>query len=69
LRRMEVFPPGDVGAAKNLGRLLGAEDPAREGEQQDLLTRMGDTRGYLYFYALGWRLMQEGLITPAPGGE
>jgi 3-methyladenine DNA glycosylase/8-oxoguanine DNA glycosylase len=68
LRRMEVFPAGDVGAAKNLRRLLGAEDPARDGERQALLARMGDTRGYLYFYALGWRLMQEGLVTPVPGG-
>jgi DNA-3-methyladenine glycosylase II len=68
LRRMEIFPDGDVGAAKNLGRLLGAEDPARDGERRSLLARMGDTRGYLYFYALGWRLMHEGLITPAPGG-
>ena len=66
-RRMEIFPDGDVGAAKNLGRLLGAEDPARDGERQALVARMGDTRGYLYFYALGWRLMHEGLITPVPG--
>jgi len=28
---------------------------------------MGDARGYLYFYALGWRLMHEGLIAPVPG--
>jgi DNA-3-methyladenine glycosylase II len=69
LRRMEVFPAGDVGAAKNLGRLLEAEDPARDGERQAILTRMGATRGYLYFYALGWRLLHEGLITPVPGGE
>ncbi len=69
LRRMEVFPAGDVGAVKNLGRLLGAETPAREGSQQALLAEMGDTRGYLYFYALGWRLLHEGLITPAPGHE
>lgn len=68
LRRMEIFPAGDVGAAKNLGRLLGAEDPARDGEQQALLARLGDMRGYLYFYALGWRLLHEGLITPTPGG-
>jgi DNA-3-methyladenine glycosylase II len=68
LRRMEIFPDGDVGAAKNLGRLLGAKDPARAGERQALLARMGDMRGYLYFYALGWRLMHEGLITPVPGG-
>jgi DNA-3-methyladenine glycosylase II len=69
LRRLEVFPAGDVGATKNLGRLLGAEGPARAGEQQALLARMGDARGYLYFYALGWRLIQEGLITPASGEE
>ncbi len=69
LRRMEIFPAGDVGAAKNLGRLLGAETPARDGGQQALLAEMGDTRGYLYFYALGWRLLHEGLITPAPGHE
>jgi DNA-3-methyladenine glycosylase II len=68
LRRMEIFPAGDVGAAKNLGRLLGAENSARDGEQQALLARIGDMRGYLYFYALGWRLLHEGLITPTPGG-
>ena len=68
LRRMEIFPDGDVGAAKNLGRLLGVEDSARDGERQALLARMGDMRGYLYFYALGWRLMHEGLITPVPDG-
>ncbi len=69
LRRMEIFPAGDVGAAKNLGRLLGVETPARDGGQQALMAEMGDTRGYLYFYALGWRLLHEGLITPAPGHE
>ncbi|MGH2344274.1 MAG: DNA-3-methyladenine glycosylase 2 [Chloroflexota bacterium] len=68
LRRMEIFPDGDVGAAKNLGRLLGVEGSARDGAQQALLARMGEARGYLYFYALGWRLIQEGLITPVPGG-
>ncbi len=67
LRRTDVFPAGDVGAVKNLGRLLGAETPAREGDQQTFLAQMGETRGYLYFYALGWRLLHEGLITPAPG--
>ncbi len=68
LRRMEIFPAGDVGAAKNLGRLLGGEGPAQASDRQALIAQMGDTRGYLYFYALGWRLMHEGLITPAPGG-
>ncbi len=69
LRRMEIFPAGDVGAVKNLGRLLGAETPTPDGDQQALLAEMGDTRGYLYFYALGWRLLHEGLITPTPGHE
>jgi DNA-3-methyladenine glycosylase II len=68
LRRMEIFPDGDVGAAKNLGQLLGAADAARDGERRALLAQMGDMCGYLYFYALGWRLMHEGLITPVPGG-
>lgn len=68
LRRMEIFPGGDVGAAKNLGRLLGSADSARDGERQALLAQMGDMRGYLYFYALGWRLMHEGLITTVPDG-
>ena len=68
LRRLEVFPAGDVGAVKNVGRLLGAAPPA-DGGQQALLAALGDTRGYLYFYALGWRLLREGLITLAPGHE
>jgi len=67
LRRMDIFPAGDVGAAKNLGRFLGVETPTPDGSQQALLAEMGDTRGYLYFYALGWRFLREGLITPAPG--
>lgn len=69
MRRMEIFPAGDVGAAKNLERLLAAETAARDGDHQALLARMGDTRGYLYFYALGWRLLHEGLIAPAPDTE
>jgi DNA-3-methyladenine glycosylase II len=65
LRRMEIFPQGDIGAANNLGRLLGLEGPTRVDEIRPFVTRMGQVKGYLYFYALGWRLMHEGLITPA----
>jgi DNA-3-methyladenine glycosylase II len=66
LRRMEIFPEGDVGAAKNLGRLLGLEGPTRVADIRPVVVRMGHVKGYLYFYALGWRLLGEGLITPAP---
>ncbi|HEY8284848.1 MAG TPA: hypothetical protein VIJ28_10725 [Chloroflexota bacterium] len=64
LRRMEVFPEGDVGSAKNLGRLLGMEGPARVDDIRPVVARMGAMKGHLYFYALGWRLMHEGLISP-----
>jgi len=66
LRRMESFPQGDVGAMKNVGRLLGLEGAAREDEIRPAVARLGSLKGYLYFYALGWRLLHDGLITPAP---
>ena len=65
LRRMESFPEGDVGAAKSLGRLLGREGPTCADDIRLVVARMGQVKGYLYFYALGWRLLHEGLITPA----
>jgi DNA-3-methyladenine glycosylase II len=65
LRRMEVFPDGDVGAAKNLGRLLNLEGPVSVRDLRPLCDGFGSVKGYLYFYALGWRLLDEGLITPA----
>ena len=66
LRRLEVFPQGDVGAVANVGRLLGLAGPAREDEIRPVVAGLGPVQGCLYFYALGWRLLQEGLITPAP---
>ena len=65
LRRMEVFPDGDVGAAKNLARLLNLEAPVSVRDLRSLYDGFGSVKGYLYFYALGWRLLDEGLITPA----
>ncbi|HVC83291.1 MAG TPA: hypothetical protein VNL35_22605 [Chloroflexota bacterium] len=65
-RRLEVFPAGDVGAARNLARLLGLERPTRLSDLQPSIEQMGDAKGWLYFYALGWRLLEQGLITPAP---
>jgi DNA-3-methyladenine glycosylase II len=66
LRRMEVFPDGDVGAAKNLARLLNLEGAVSVHDLRPLCDGVGSVKGYLYFYALGWRLLDEGLITPAP---
>lgn len=67
LGRLEVFPAGDVGAVSNLARLLALERPARTSDLQPWIEQTGNTRGLLYFYALGWRLLQQGLIAPAPG--
>jgi 3-methyladenine DNA glycosylase/8-oxoguanine DNA glycosylase len=60
--RLDVFPPGDVGAARGVGALL----------QLDQLTsidraveRFGDRRGYLYFCGLGSSLLARGLIDAA----
>jgi 3-methyladenine DNA glycosylase/8-oxoguanine DNA glycosylase len=65
LRRMEVFPDGDVGAAKNLARLLKLEGPVSVRDLRPLSDGFGSVKGYFYFYTLGWRLLEEGVITPA----
>lgn len=63
LGRLEVFPPGDVGATAGLERLAGATP----GEAQEtLLRRFGRQRGLLYFYSLGRGLLDKGSITAAP---
>lgn len=66
LGRTEIFPAGDVGAARNLGRLLAMEGRTRVVDVRPVVAQLGPAQGYLYFYALGWRLWHEGLITPAP---
>lgn len=56
LGRLSVFPAGDSGATRGLGELLaGRGDPAAAAKE--LLDRMGDWRGYLYFMLLGNRLL------------
>jgi 3-methyladenine DNA glycosylase/8-oxoguanine DNA glycosylase len=67
LGRMEIFPAGDVGAAKNLSRLLELGRPTSRRDLQPYIERMGSVKGFLYFYALGRRLQEEGLISPVPG--
>ena len=63
LGRTDVFPPGDVGAARGLRALM------RRGPHAPLtpiIERFGEHRGYLYFCALGGSLLSKGLIHPAP---
>ena len=63
LGRLDVFPPGDVGAVRGLGSLMHFED----GPSLDrVVERFGDRRGYLYFYSLGGSLLGRGLIHAAP---
>jgi DNA-3-methyladenine glycosylase II len=63
LGRNDVFPEGDVGAARGLRALM------RRGPQAPLarvIERFGEHRGYLYFCALGGWLLSKGLIHPGP---
>jgi DNA-3-methyladenine glycosylase II len=62
LGRLDVFPPGDVGAQAGLRALMRLPPQAPLGR---IIERFGAYRGYLYFYALGGRLLARGLIQPA----
>ena len=63
LGRLDVFPPGDVGATRGLGKLMQLESgPSLDRAVQ----RFGDSRGYLYFCLLGGALLAKGLIRAAP---
>jgi 3-methyladenine DNA glycosylase/8-oxoguanine DNA glycosylase len=68
LGRLDVFPPGDVGAARGLSRLTRLPP----GPTLDrIVERFGDRRGYLYFCSLGATLLTKHLIhaaPPTPGG-
>lgn len=64
LGRMDVFPSGDVGARRNLAHLLELDSSTPSADLQPHIDRMDSMKGFLYFYALAWRLMREGLITP-----
>ncbi len=63
LGRLDVFPPGDVGAARNLRNLMQLDPRAPLAPS---IERFGNFRGYLYFCALGGALLRSGLIQPAP---
>jgi 3-methyladenine DNA glycosylase/8-oxoguanine DNA glycosylase len=63
LGRLDVFPPGDVGVARNLGKLTRLPP----GPSLDrIIQRFGASRGYLYFCALGAALLTKQLIHAAP---
>ena len=62
LGRIDVFPPGDVGALRGLRRLLHRGPRAR---LDDVVERFGNHRGYLYFCVLGHNLQARGLIHAA----
>ena len=63
LGRLDVFPPGDVGAARGLGTLMGLPPGSSLSR---VVERFGDRRGYLYFCSLGAALLSRGLIHAAP---
>jgi DNA-3-methyladenine glycosylase II len=63
LGRLDVFPPGDAGATRNLRALLRT---SALGSIDRVVERFGDYRGYLYFSALGSSLLAKGLIGAAP---
>jgi DNA-3-methyladenine glycosylase II len=60
--RIDVFPPGDVGAVHALTQHLHLGTPEKLA---DVVERFGDHRGYLYFFGLGESLLRKGLIHSA----
>jgi DNA-3-methyladenine glycosylase II len=63
LGRLDVFPPGDVGAERGLSALLELEPGVALSRRVE---RFGKFRGYLYFFGLGGSLLRKGLIHAAP---
>lgn len=61
-RRLDVFPEGDVGAARNLTALIEPPVPFTPASARAFADRFGDQRGYLYFLALGDQLRARGLL-------
>jgi DNA-3-methyladenine glycosylase II len=64
-RRLDVFPEGDVGAARNLTALIEPPVPFTPASASAFAARFGDRRGYLYFLALGEQLRARGLLGAA----
>jgi DNA-3-methyladenine glycosylase II len=64
--RLDVFPSGDVGAARGLRTLMRLEPHA---PLDRIIERFGEHRGYLYFCVLGRWLLSKGLVHPAAGTD
>ena len=60
--RTDVFPSGDVGAARELCKLLKLQPKTPIA---GITERFGSARGHLYFCCLGGSLLERGLIAPA----
>ncbi len=60
--RLDAFPPGDVGAMRELSALLRI---TRGASLDRVIERAGDLRGYVYFCGLGTSLVRQGLIHAA----
>ena len=58
MRRMDVFPTGDSGAARSLTALLGLPGKLTIADADAYADTFGDLRGYLYFLCLGNRLFK-----------
>ena len=54
LGRLDVFPSGDVGAARTLGQILGRGIEPKAAAR--IATRFAPLRGMLYFCMLGYVL-------------
>lgn len=63
LGRLDVFPPGDVGAKRRLVTLMRLRS---ETSLRRVVERLGAARGYLYFCGLGGSLLAQGLVHAAP---
>jgi len=62
------FPPGNVTQKLSVpGR--SSDYPTSMSDLQPYVEPMRSVKGLLNFYALGGRLLQQGLITPAPGKQ
>jgi DNA-3-methyladenine glycosylase II len=63
VRRLDVFPTGDAGVARGLGRLLGLpKDWSPDRDRR--VAALGPVKGWLYYLALGASLLERGLIDP-----
>ena len=56
MRRLDVFPGGDSGAARSLTALLGSQQKLAPADAVQFADRLGNQRGYLYYLLLGSRM-------------